>query len=247
MRRFPPQLARPVQAPARRAGGRGLETWRPRQGQSRAGPERVAAPLGSGSPAHGPRRLAGAGSLGGRHRPSAGLRRWLRSRREGDLDSSWFPRSAGAAAQAGRGIARRAPRRTRRTRPPRAAPGRPPGDRARDLRRSKPRERLREAFRTLKQAALPLSARGRRAVPRAGTAAPGRRHGPRQDRAGDRRLPRAVARRPRPPRSARRPRRAQAAVAARVAALHRRPRRRGRRQPRRAPRHLPARVAAASC
>ena len=93
--------------------------------------------------------------------------------------------------------------------------------------------------------ALSLSARRRRAVLRARAPAPGRRHGSRQDRAGDRRLPRPLAHRPRPPRPDRRARRAQAAVAARVAALHRRSRHRRRRHARPAPRRVrgvPARI-----
>ena len=192
----------------------------------------------SRDPATGWRRSAGSTAP-----PTAGLRRWLRPA-EGGGFALEVPEEPGRRLAGGRPAGLVAGR-GRRSGAPRAPPRGPPDDRARDPGRPRPASPAGSAPNT-QAAALSLSARGRRAVPLEWTAPPGRRHGPRQDRAGDRRLPRAVALGPCPPRPPRRARRAQAAVAAGVAALHRRPRRRDRRQPRPAPRHLRGAAAAGS-
>ena len=189
--------------------------------------------MGPGPPAHRPGRLAGAGALDRRHaRPDA---RAVGASRQGRRLDTRNPRCAGAEAAAGGRAPRRARGWARRTRAPRPASGRPGANRAGHSGRSRPRPYQGDPP-DAQAAPLPVPARSRRAVPRERAAAPRRRHGPREDRAGDCRVPCALALGPRPPGAARRPRRAQAPVASRVAALHRRARRGDRRQPRPAPR-----------
>ena len=84
---------------------------------------------------------------------------------------------------------------------------------ARQIQTASTRKHLHQRAAHPQAIALSLSTRRRRTVLRARAPAPGRRHGSRQDRAGDCRLPRPLAHRPRPPWPPRRPRRAQAAVA----------------------------------
>ena len=80
--------------------------------------------------------------------------------------------------------------------------------------------------------ALPLPARGGRAVPGRRPAAPGRRHGPGQDRAGDRLGRHPLADRAGPPRPDHRPGQPQAAVGPRVGGVLRPPRPRSSTAPR---------------
>ena len=91
--------------------------------------------------------------------------------------------------------------------------------------RAPPRARLAQAH------PLPVSARRGRALPPRRAAPARRRHGPRQDHAGDRRLSRALPRRARRARARHRARELEAAVAARVARRDRRPGRGRRRRP----------------
>ena len=225
VRRFPPELARLVQAPRRRPRARGLEAAS-RRCRARVGSE--PAPL-RWDPV---RPLTGPGDWLARVRwvdgtPDRDLRRWLRPA-DGH---GWTVTVPGASPQ-------RLALVDRLLAALRDGDGEPAlhallqEERARLARQIQTREHAEAAAPCAadpQAIALSLSTRGRRAVLRAGAPAPGRRHGPRQDRAGDRRLPRPLAHRPRPPRPAHRPRRAQAAVASRVAALHRRARRRRRR------------------
>ena len=244
--RFPPKLARPVQAPARRAGGRGLETARPRQGH---GASRVpnASPL-RWDPV---RPLTGPGDWLAQVRwvdgaPDRGLRRWLRPAKGGGW-SARGSRGAGAAARRwwtscsaslrdGHGEpALHALLQEDRRR-----------DRARDPGRPGPRAASGERSGRSSSRSIPISARrssgssrgGGSCSPTTWASARPRRRSPPATSCG---APGRVRRGP-----ARRSRRAQAAVAARVAALHRRPRRRRRRQPRRAPRRVRRAAAAAS-
>ena len=211
---FPPRLARPVQAPAGRAGGR-----RPRpRACDKARRERARAYLRcDGDPVRpltGPRRLAGSGPLGRRHAgPWASgdgcvpPRGWLQARSPRDVwaaGSNWWRNCSSRS-----GVARRA-------RAPRAARARPAADRARDRGRPGPGAPPGSA-RTLKQRLYSYQREAVERFPLAGAAPPRRRPGPREDRAGDRRLPCALALGPRRSRAARRSRRAQAAVASREA------------------------------
>ena len=135
VRRFPPELARAVQAPRRRPRGRGLEAAS-RGCRARGGLGAGTVALGSGPPADRPWRLAGARSLGRRHaRPrfaalaASNERTWLDRR-----DS----RSAAAAADVRGSIAWRARRRRQRAGTARVAAARARAARAPDPDREHP-------------------------------------------------------------------------------------------------------------
>lgn len=208
---LPPELPRPVQA---RADG----APRPRREEA-SGPRAHVAPralrrgaaslVGPGAPAARPRRLAGAGAGVGRRRDEAGPGG---AGREGTAP----PARRGVEAPR-RDRVGRASRRTRRRGSPAERGDAPRGGARPPRAHAAARRRPRVAA----PAALPVPARGRRAVPRRGTAPPRRRHGPREDRAGDRRVSRPLDDRPRAARAPHRPREAEAPVGPRVGALHR--------------------------
>ena len=165
----------------------------------------------SGSPSRADRRCDGTRSARSRARATG----WRRSagstarptpvsgdgcvprRREAGRSKS--PQTSGRQATTGGRAARLARGWARRARAPRAARSE---DRRRIARasRGRPGPRPSQGGAPDAQAAtLPVPAGSRRAVPLARAAPPRRRHGPRQDRAGHRRLPRALALGPRSP------------------------------------------------
>ena len=175
------------------------------------------------------RRLAGARRLArrGRARQAHGRARAagtavvpFEQGRRGLVLKNSLPGQARPAAGAGRGPAQAVPAAGANGSRHDPAPARPARERRKRLRPLvqaglEPAE-MREALQGPEAPALPLPARGRRAVPGGGPAAAGRRHGAGQDRAGDRLLRHPLAHRPGSPRPDHRPGQPQAAVGPRV-------------------------------